>query len=213
MKLKLVLALIVFYCLGAAATDIFGQQQNRVASKPAPPIVKAPKSISYQLASWKTKHIHDAAKIAQSLKDLKRIGCEVVQNQHGNHVDIRYRCVAWKTMRLDNDQQVQEWNDWLTKNGMETVVLNPPSNTKLATVRYRLPAWGSAHLHDPKQADAIIGMFKLLGCEVTQHDHNGHVDARFRCEKWTTIGVATDQSAHVWQAWLKNNGFETQHSH
>ena len=44
-------------------------------------------------------------------------------------------------------------------------------------------------------------------------DYNGHVDVTVSCPNWMTIGLPTDHLAHVWQDWLRSNGFETQHSH
>lgn len=171
------------------------------------------KKISFRQAEWKTLHLEDATKAETATATLKRIGCEVMQSQHDDHVDLKFRCITWKTLSFDTDQQVNQWVTWLVGNGLDTVVRNPPADTKLPTVKYRLTEPVAAHLHDREEAARVIEILNMLGCEVKTSEHNGHLDVNVQCPEWITLGVTTEEVAHEWQAWLDSNGFETQHTH
>jgi hypothetical protein len=188
--------------------SVFAQVNQQVQQ-----VSQGSKKVSFRQAEWKTLHLEDMTQVETAAATLKRIGCEVTQSQHEGHIDLRFRCVAWKTMSLETEQQVNQWSKWLIDNGLNTVVRNPPANTTMPTVSYHLPQPVSAHLHDPVEAQQVIEILKMLGCEVQSFDHDGHLDINVQCGEWLTLGVATEEVAHEWQAWLKSNGFETQHTH
>ena len=48
----------------------------------------------------------------------------------------------------------------------------------------------------------------MLGCDVRSFNHEGHLDINVECPEWIVLGVATEDTAHEWQAWLDSNGFE-----
>lgn len=199
----------------AVLTSAILQTQTSFAqvNTQAQQVSQGSKKISFRQAEWKTLHLEDMAQVESASATLKRIGCEVTQSQHDGHVDLRFRCATWKTMSLETEQQVNQWSKWLIDNGLNTVIRNPPANTTMPTVSYRLPQAVSAHLHDQVEAQQVIEILNMLGCEVQSFDHDGHLDINVQCNEWLTLGVATEDTAHEWQAWLKSNGFETQHTH
>ena len=188
-------------------------QQNQSQQAPMVQAATAPKKMGFRLTEWKTIHSHSAQEAEETISALKKIGCEVTSDNHGNHIDVKYRCPEWKSMKLATDQLVNQWATWCGAKGMETVVMNPPANTQKATVKFRMPAAKTVHLHDMVQANQIINTLELIGCEVKTNQHGDHMDATFSCSEWVTIEVPTDSNAHAWQKWLDESGFETQHSH
>lgn len=173
----------------------------------------AKKKMGFRLTKWKTIHSHSQADAQQQVATLTKIGCEVKTENHGDHVDVRYRCVDWKTLKLDTAQLVYQWTTWCQAKGMETVVLDPPAATKKPTVRYRMIAKKKVHLHEPDQAKQIVNTLKMIGCQVTTNQHGDHLDATFVCPAWKTMELESCKNAHSWQDWLKETGFETEHTH
>lgn len=77
------------------------------------------------------------------------------------------------------------------------------------TIGFRSVAWQTRHIHDMAVARDLIASLKKIGCEVTQHDHNGHLDVRYRCATWKSITVENDEFAKQWTEWLVGYGMET----
>lgn len=200
-------------CLVAAAAILPTQTLSAQVNTPAQQVSQGTKKISFRQVEWKTLHFQDMAQVETASATLKQIGCEVMQSQHEDHIDVRFRCVSWKTMNLETNDQVNQWAKWLIENGLNTVIMNPPADTKMPTVAYHLPEPVSAHLHDPQEAQQVIEILTMLGCDVRSFNHEGHLDINVKCPEWITLGVATEDTAHEWQAWLNSNGFETRHTH
>ena len=76
--------------------------------------------VGFRLANWMTAHFDDAALATANFKALRDIGCEAQQHQHGDHVDVRYRCVQWRSIALDSHAEAHQWESWLKANGFET---------------------------------------------------------------------------------------------
>ncbi|MFK7770428.1 MAG: hypothetical protein AB8B55_24675 [Mariniblastus sp.] len=185
----------------------------QAGQQPAQLVAASAKKIGYRVTQWKTVHSNSEQEAQTDIATLKKLGCEVTSENHDNHIDVKYRCPEWKSVKVATDQLVNQWSTWCVAKGMETVVINPPANTKKATVKYRLPQAKTAHLHDATQAAQIINTLKLIGCEVSTNSHGDHMDATFSCPNWLTIELESEQSAHSWQKWLDDSGFETQHTH
>ena len=76
--------------------------------------------VEYRLVKWKTAHapnVEEGKKMATTLKKLK---CEVRTSNHGNHIDVTYRCAAWKKLSLKDHPTAHKWESWLKKYGFET---------------------------------------------------------------------------------------------
>lgn len=95
------------------------------------------------------------------------------------------------------------------------LVLSGVSATASAAeiVRYQCKDWKAKHIHEAKKADTIAGTLKKLGCEVKRHEHDGHIDVRYRCPKWRQLELKTHDEAHKWEKWFKEYGFKTEHEH
>jgi hypothetical protein len=171
------------------------------------------KKIGFRALEWQAIHAGSTKEAEEIVGSLQKIGCEVTTEQHGDHLDVKYRCVEWKSLELATDQLIAQWSTWFAAKGMETVVVNPPANTKKATVKFRMLTSKTVHLHDPAATQKIITTLKLVGCQVAVNDHDGHKDVTFGCPNWTTIELPSDENAHAWQKWLDDSGFETQHTH
>ena len=192
------------------ANDLAGQTTNNVGASRA---IEAQKTIGFRQPNWQKKHIHNVAEADKLIASLKKIGCEVIKNDHNGHLDISFRCEAWKTITVQNEAFQKQWSTWLGQNGLETVVIDPPTEDGLEIVKFRKPEWKSAHVHEPGKAAQMISMLKMIGCESDQHEHNGHIDVRYQCPEWKTIALHNHQAADTWQQWLNSLGFETEHSH
>lgn len=76
-------------------------------------------TVSYRLTRVKTVEISDVAKAKTLVKTLKQLGCEVKQEAHGDHFDISYRCVKWRTMTFKTHKSAHAWEKWLKAAGFE----------------------------------------------------------------------------------------------
>lgn len=76
--------------------------------------------VRFQCKEWKAKHIHDTKKADTIAATLKNIGCEVVKEQHNGHLDVKYRCVEWKELKLDTHEEAHKWEKWLKEYGFKT---------------------------------------------------------------------------------------------
>ena len=77
-------------------------------------------TVRMRLAQWKTIHTHDTTQLNQLQRTLDLIGCEVTSNNHGNHIDLKYRMANWNTIGLANEEAAHIWLNWLKKSGFET---------------------------------------------------------------------------------------------
>lgn len=78
--------------------------------------------VELRLTEWRTFHgdASRTAAIEQVAETLENIGCEVVRDNHGNHVDVRYRCPMWTEISFANHRTAEQWIAWLAANGFET---------------------------------------------------------------------------------------------
>ncbi len=76
--------------------------------------------VEYRLTDWKTMHFHDVNKGRQHIEAVKKLGCEVKQSNHGDHLDVSYRCKDWKKMTVASHDLAHKWEDWLKASGFET---------------------------------------------------------------------------------------------
>ena len=44
-------------------------------------------------------------------------------------------------------------------------------------------------------------------------DRSGHSDVLYRLTSWKSLTLATEDTAHKWEDWMKKAGFETLHAH
>ena len=173
-------------------------------------VKSAPKKIGFRLKEWKTIHAPSIEDAQVTIATLKKIGCEVESDDHGNHIDVKYRCSDWRSMKVATDQLVNQWTTWCAGKGMETVVVDPPETTQKPTITFRLLVERNVHLHDEVQAKQILNTLKLINCQVTSNQHGDHMDATFSCPNWVTIELPSKVNADGWKAWLDESGFETQ---
>lgn len=212
-NLKLVIVLVSIITFGSLTLESPLAAQSGTTGAPATQTSAPIKKLGFRVTQWKTIHTNSEEQAQTELETLKRIGCEVASENHGNHIDVRYQCTEWKTIKLATDQLVSQWANWCQAKGMETVIMQPPETTKLPTVRYRLTNPRTVHLHNKAEGDQILNTLELVGCSVTTNNHGDHMDATFSCPQWLTIELQTEDAAHSWQNWLRESGFETQHTH
>lgn len=76
--------------------------------------------VSYRLKKWKTVHFDDAKRADAHHKTVKKLGCEVKKDSHGDHIDVAYRCPKWRSIALNTHKSAHEWQKWLKASGFET---------------------------------------------------------------------------------------------
>ena len=189
------------------------QNQIRQTTYTDPSESKVMKKVGFRSKEWKTIHGHDEKAAQTNIATLKKIGCEVTTQQHGDHMDIRFRCADWKTMQLPSVELQTQWSTWLQDKGLETVVFEPPAASKTGLVKYRLTTPRTLHLHESQQSTEVLNTLKMIGANVVEKPHGDHLDATYDCQNWKTMQLENCNSAHVWQTWLQQVGFETQHEH
>ena len=80
----------------------------------------APAVVNFRLPNWKSAHFDDAKSAQTNFKTFQQIGCEVEQDQHGGHFDVRYRCPTWRGISLNSHGEAHRWERWLNASGFET---------------------------------------------------------------------------------------------
>jgi hypothetical protein len=85
-----------------------------------PALASADEIVRYQLSNWKAKHIHDAKKAVVITKTLKKLGCEIKQEAHNGHIDVKYRCPKWRQLELDSHSEASKWEKWLKEYHFKT---------------------------------------------------------------------------------------------
>jgi hypothetical protein len=78
-------------------------------------------SIAYRLTSGKTMHFDDSKKASEHLTAVKKLGCEVSQEDHEGHGDVVYSCPKWKALTVADDKLAHQWEEWLKGAGFETL--------------------------------------------------------------------------------------------
>ena len=173
--------------------------------------------MAFRLADWHEQHFEDAQKAAQHFQAIQKLGCEVKQTSHAGHVDIVYRCVDWKEMKVANHKLADQWSGWLKGSGFDIhhAHIDEAFQHGEETVQLRLIDWKTTHLtgEEIKEAKSFTASLENIGCAVKSHAHGDHADVTYRCPTWTTVHVADHAAAEQWQAWLKGHGFETKHAH
>lgn len=78
--------------------------------------------IEIRLADWKTAHLEGpmAAQAKDFATTLQDMGCEVRSENHGDHVDMTFRCPIWVTLHVPNHDAAEKWQTWLRGHGFET---------------------------------------------------------------------------------------------
>lgn len=85
-----------------------------------PAFAKGPEAVEFRMVKWKQIHGNGLPAEAQMLGQLKKIGCEVVVENHGSHSDIRFRAPTWRDIHVADHEVAEQWTAWLSQNGFET---------------------------------------------------------------------------------------------
>ncbi|MCS7468113.1 hypothetical protein NZK35_15790 [Stieleria sp. ICT_E10.1] len=75
--------------------------------------------VHFQCKEWKAKHIHDAKKATAIAGTLKKLGCEVKEEQHNGHLDVKYRCVKERTLPVKSHAEAVKWEKWFKEYGFK----------------------------------------------------------------------------------------------
>ena len=76
--------------------------------------------VGYRLQEWTTAEFEDSGRAETHYKTLKKLGCEVKQERHGDHFDVTYRCPEWRELSAKSHSDAHKWEDWLKDCGFET---------------------------------------------------------------------------------------------
>lgn len=190
---------------------------------------KAEVTVAYRLADQKTLHFDDARKAAEHVEAVKKLGCEVVPNDHDGHNDVTYRCPKWKSLTLASDDLAHQWEEWLDAAGFET--LHGHSEEEHAEhesahaaehgpedgehheeheeVEFRLLTWQTLPAQEGIDSAELLAIVKALGCEVQESQSGGPISVR--CPAWKHLELHSHEAAESWEKWLSKSGFETKH--
>jgi hypothetical protein len=75
--------------------------------------------VHYQCKQWKVKHIHDVKKAETIAGTLKKLGVEVNQYKHGDHIDLKYRCVKERQLPVKTHEEAVKWEKWFKEYGFK----------------------------------------------------------------------------------------------
>lgn len=159
-------------------------------------------------------HVENEANIPRTIEILKKLGCETKVDQHNGHTDVIFRSPEWKEVTLDSHENADQWEQWLTRNGFQTLHGHDHVSSRDAiVVQFGQKEWQAQHFEDERQAGEFMAMCKGLGCEVRRDAHAGHIDVNYRCTTPRTLACVDHEDAHSLQAWLEKKGFQTEHAH
>lgn len=228
LSLKTSLSLLLF----ALITQGYPSTQNRLFAQSASTAIVGSSAdaselagklmIAFRMEDWKAAHFNDESKAKQHVEVLKQLGCEVKTLPHDGHTDVQGKTTFWKSLALDSSEQVAQWKAWFEAYGFDTIHGYPATAEKLVTapgakpreiVKFRLAAWKTLHAHQPQQLTQYLALYRALGCELEELEHDGHTDLKVRCPEWREMELPTHDAAHKWQQFLIKAGFETQHEH
>ena len=171
-------------------------------------------SVAFRAKEWQSLHSRNDADAEKTIAMLKKLGCETRLDEHGDHADISFRCIEWRAVTLETHENADRWEQWLSKNGFQTLHghSHAPSADAIV-IQYRQNEWLSQHFDNDRQAEGFMAICKGLGCEVRKEDHSGHIDVMFRCGSARNLVCIDHDEAHSLQAWLEKKGFQTEHAH
>ena len=186
--------------------------------------------LAFRAQDWKTTHDDDPAQVKEHVQLLRQLKCQVQTHAHAGHTDIQYKTTFWKLLALDTEQQVDQWERWLQANQFETIYgrkTEAPATTNEHAahedtthedkvgeiVKYRSPDWNAQHADESREKGQFLTLFRALGCETETVEHGDHSDVRYRCPDWRQIELGSHETAHAWQKFLDDAGFETAHQH
>lgn len=76
--------------------------------------------VEYRLSAQRSAHFDEPRDAEQFSQGLKRLGCDVRMENHGDHLDVTYRCPQWRSLEVSSDEAAHRWEGWLRKQGFET---------------------------------------------------------------------------------------------
>jgi hypothetical protein len=173
-------------------------------------------TLAYRLPQWKELHFDDAQKAQQHMQAVQKLGCDARQGAHAGHIDVTYRCPEWKSIDVVNHELAHQWEGWLKGAGFDVSHghIDPKFTQGPEAVEFRLAEWKVVHGGQrPEEVTKTISTLRSIGCEVSEEQHAGHSDVKYRSPVWQDIHVPDHQSAQQWQSWLAAQGFETSHAH
>ena len=79
-------------------------------------------AVDFRLVEWKKFHFESAQTRDQKqiTATLKRLGCQIKEDRHGNHTDVAFRAPVWSTIRVADHATADQWMRWLKQTGFET---------------------------------------------------------------------------------------------
>ena len=202
------LLLIAGGLIPVSSLPVQAQQASNVSAT-----TSSKKVIGFRTPDWTTAQFADSTKADEVEQTLTRIGCEVNRFEQNGRDNLRYRCPEWKQITLETDDQVAQWNHWLTGRGLVTLIVQPANSLKCSRVSFQLTGTQTLQVRDSGEADYIQSVLEMLGCSVTRSEPEGRIALQITCPEWKTLGCANCPTAHAWQDWLKQQGFATRHSH
>lgn len=167
--------------------------------------------IAFSLAKWKTLHFHDSTKAEQFLASATKLGCEVKQENHDGHIDVKYRCAEWKELMFTDANAADQWEQWLSSAGFDLsrTTVFAAFKEGAEEIEFRLVPWKTIHGQGPSEDQKMVEQLKQIGCEVRVIAHGNHNDIRYRAPTWRSIRVADSVQATQYATWLTARGFET----
>ncbi|MAT73125.1 MAG: hypothetical protein CMJ58_26875 [Planctomycetaceae bacterium] len=75
--------------------------------------------ILVRTADWVSRHLDSQQEAAELLILAKAFRCDVQQDSHGGHFDVRFRCPQWTAIDFPSHEAATAWTKWLQATGFE----------------------------------------------------------------------------------------------
>lgn len=86
---------------------------------PDPVYEQGNEAIEFRMVNWKSIHGKGSAEEKKFVDLLSKLGCEVIESEHGGHSDIKFRAPTWRNVHVTDQKAADELGTWLKQNGFE----------------------------------------------------------------------------------------------
>jgi hypothetical protein len=79
--------------------------------------------VHYRAEKWQSQTYATNQSAQDLITKLTKFGVEIEQETKGQQVTVRYRCVNWKILNVDEEDSANYWKTWFKSLGFEAKIV------------------------------------------------------------------------------------------